>query len=129
MAASSLGARSLPGPRSITRTVGFDICNVAGYSFPVIKSFAHKGLERFYRSGSKSGIRPEHAKRLRSLLLALDTARTPVNMDLPGTDLHRLAGDLQGFWAVRVSGNWRNWRLFFQFEGETPIEVNYGDYH
>jgi toxin HigB-1 len=31
----------------------------------MIKSFRHDGLERFFRAGSKAGIQPKHAKRLR----------------------------------------------------------------
>jgi len=40
----------------------------------------------------------------------------------PGYALHPLKGDLEGHWAVRVSGNWR---LIFAFEGENAI---LGDY-
>ena len=41
----------------------------------MIKSFRHKGLERFFISGSKSGIQPLHAKRLRLQLAKLDSAK------------------------------------------------------
>jgi len=47
-------------------------------------------------------------------------------MDVPGWKLHALKGDLQGHWAVNVSGNWR---LTFMFEGEDAILVDYQDYH
>jgi len=40
----------------------------------MIKSFRDKGLEPFYPSGTKTGIRPAHAKKLRMPLAALDTA-------------------------------------------------------
>jgi len=43
-------------------------------------------------------------------------------MNAPGYALHPLKGDLEGQWAVRVSGNWR---LIFAFEGENAI---LGDY-
>lgn len=45
---------------------------------------------------------------------------------MPGWDLHKLAGDLKGHWAVKVSGNWR---LTFTFDGEDAILVDYLDYH
>jgi proteic killer suppression protein len=38
------------------------------------KSFKHKGLEKFYVSGSTKGIQAKHAKKLRMQLAALDTA-------------------------------------------------------
>lgn len=31
----------------------------------MIVSFKHKGLEKFFRTGSKSGIQVHHAKRLK----------------------------------------------------------------
>jgi toxin HigB-1 len=92
----------------------------------MIKSYRHKGVKQFAETGSKAGIRPEHADRLRNLLFALDAANCPANMGAPGYDLHPLKGDLKGHWAVRVSGNWR---LTFTFEGEDAILVDYQDYH
>ena len=50
----------------------------------MIKSFRHKGLRRFFETGSTSGIQASHAKRLRMLLVALETAQTIDDMDIPG---------------------------------------------
>lgn len=47
-------------------------------------------------------------------------------MDLPGFRLHPLRGPLRGFWAVRVSGNWR---IIFRFEGTNAYSVDLVDYH
>ncbi len=52
------------------------------YTLPVIKSFLHKGLGRFYVTGSKSGIQPQRARRLRIQLTALDTA-TSIEVSFP----------------------------------------------
>ena len=71
-------------------------------------------LERFYRTGSKSGIQAKHASRLRLILSNLDQAESPEDMDLPGLALHELKGDRKGVWAVKVSGNWR---VTFSFIG------------
>ncbi len=92
----------------------------------LIRSFRHKGIEQFFATGSKAGIQPKHAERLRSQLFALNNARKPSDMSAPGWTLHSLKGDLQGHWAVAVSGNWR---LTFRFEGEDAILVDYQDYH
>lgn len=92
----------------------------------MIRSFRHKGLERFFREGSKAGIQAAHASRLRLQLGRLDAAGSPADMNLPGWRLHPLKGELQGFWAVSVSGNWR---LTFAFEGEDAVRVDYVDYH
>jgi proteic killer suppression protein len=92
----------------------------------VIKSFRRKGVEQYFKTGSKARIMAKHAERLRKQLFALDSARTPQDMNAPGWRLHRLRGDLENHWAVEVSGNWR---LTFAFEGEDAVLVDYKDYH
>lgn len=92
----------------------------------MIKSFRHRGVEKFFHSGSKAGIQPKHASKLRLQLFALDNARRAGDMNAPGWMLHSLAGELKGHWAVSVSGNWR---LTFMFEGEDAVLVDYQDYH
>ena len=92
----------------------------------MIKSFRHKGLKQFAETGSKAGIQPKHAPRLKRLLTALDVAIRPADMNAPGYDLHPLKGNLAGHWSVSVSGNWR---LMFSFEGEDVELVDYQDYH
>lgn len=92
----------------------------------MIKSFRHDGIERFFRTGSKAGIQPKHAKRLRLQLGRLDAARGTADMNLPGWDWHPLVGNLTGHWAVTVS---KNWRLTFTFEGTDAVLVDYQDYH
>jgi toxin HigB-1 len=71
----------------------------------VIRSFRHAGLEKFFRTGSKAGIQPDHAPKL---------------------ELHQLKGDLTGHWSVKVNGNWR---ITFRFDGQDAILVDYRDYH
>jgi len=92
----------------------------------VIKSFRHKGIERFFRSGSRAGIQPKHADKLRRQFFALDNATGPKDMNAPGWRLHRLSGALAGHWSVDVSGNWR---LTFKFEDGDAVLVDYQDYH
>ena len=92
----------------------------------MIKTFRHKGLERFFQEGSKAGIQPEHSSRLRLQLTRLDVSRGPEDMGAPGWKLHRLKGDLSEFWSVRVDGNMR---LVFRFDGEHVFDVDYLDYH
>jgi len=92
----------------------------------MIKSFKHKGLGRFYNSGTTSGIQPSHSKRLRLILSNLDQSESPDDMDLPGLRLHELKGRRKGIWSVTVSGNWR---ITFRFNGRDAEIVNYEDYH
>ena len=96
------------------------------YNGPVIRSFRHKGVERFFRTGSKAGISAAHAPRLARQLAALNVASAPSDMNVPGWGLHPLKGKLANHWSVSVSGNWR---LTFTFnEGDVEL-VDYQDYH
>ncbi|WP_447974405.1 type II toxin-antitoxin system RelE/ParE family toxin [Nitrospira sp. Kam-Ns4a] len=92
----------------------------------MIRGFRHKGLHRFFETGSKSGIQAQHVERLRLILARLNAATAPRDMALPGLDLHPLKGDRKGTWAVSVSGNWR---VTFRFIGKDADAVDYEDYH
>jgi proteic killer suppression protein len=92
----------------------------------LIKSFKHKGLEKFFISGSKAGIRPDHAPKLRRQLTALSNAEKLNDLGTRGWDLHPLHGELQGHWSIKVNGNWR---LTFRFDGLDVEVVDYQDYH
>ena len=92
----------------------------------MIKSFRHKGLQRFFETGSKAGIQATHATKLRLQLAALDQATSPEDLSAASWALHPLKGDLKKHWAVTVNGNWR---MTFTFEGEDAILVDYQDYH
>ncbi|HCX32333.1 MAG TPA: peptidase [Rhodocyclaceae bacterium] len=92
----------------------------------MIRGFKHKGLARFFGTGSRSGIQARHAARLRLVLAQIDAATGPGDMALPGLGLHALKGDKKGTWSVWVSGNWR---VTFRFIGKDADAVDYEDYH
>jgi len=92
----------------------------------VIKSFRHKGIQKYFETGSKAGIQSSHAAKLRLQLTRLDDSIGPNDMNAPGWKLHPLTGNLNGHWSVTVNGNWR---LTFKFEGNDAILVDYQDYH
>ena len=92
----------------------------------MIKSFKHKGLQRYFQKGNSSGIQANHSKKLRMQLAALNSSKSIDDMDIPGFRLHQLKGDCSGFWAIDVSGNWR---LTFRFENGDAFDLNYEDYH
>ena len=89
----------------------------------MIRSFKHKGLEQFFKTGSKAGILPSHANRLRLQLALLNSAKGPDDMALPGWRVHPLS---TGHWSIWVNGNWR---MTFAFEDEDAVLVDYRDYH
>ena len=100
--------------------------NPTGYTPAMIVSFTHKGLEDFFYDGSKRGIQPRHAQKLADILDRLNAAHVVQDMRYPGAELHPLKGNLAGYWAVKVSGNWR---VIFRFADNNASHVGYVDYH
>ena len=92
----------------------------------MIQSFRHKGLKKFFESENAAGIQPQHSKRLRMLLAALDTSQSIEDMNVPGFRLHPLKGSERGRWSVWVNGNWR---LTFEFNDGHAYVLDYEDYH
>jgi proteic killer suppression protein len=92
----------------------------------MIRSFRHRGLERFFTRDERRGIPAEFAGRLERILDRLDAATRPEDMNLPGYRFHQLKGERRGTYAVDVS---RNWRVTFRFEGEDAVHVELEDYH
>ena len=92
----------------------------------MIRNIRHKGLAALFHQDQTKGVQQTHVKRLRQILFLLDTATTLVDMNAPGLYLHSLKGDLDGFYAVTVSGNWR---VIFRFANGDALDVDYLDYH
>lgn len=93
----------------------------------MIKSFAHKGLQKLFEKDSSRGVRVDQVKKLRLILARLEASSSPEDMDLPGFNLHPLKGSMKNYWAVSVNGNWR---VTFKFtELGDAIDVNLLDYH
>ncbi|WP_445227761.1 type II toxin-antitoxin system RelE/ParE family toxin [Corynebacterium sp. H128] len=90
-------------------------------------SFKHRGLECFFRTGSRKGIQAEHARKLSRILSVLDVTESidPL-LSIPSYRTHALAGNRSGFWSLKVSGNWR---VVFRFVGTDVELVDYLDYH
>jgi proteic killer suppression protein len=92
----------------------------------MIATFRHKGLRRFFETGTTAGIQPSHARRLQLLLLALDAAHAPADLDKPGFRFHCLSNTQPQRWSLHVNANWR---LTFVFDGGAAYAVDYEDYH
>ncbi len=92
----------------------------------MIVSFKHKGLKLFYEKGDSSKLQPQHVAKIRLILTRLEAAKSPKEMQVPGYNFHGLIGNYEGFWSVRVNGNYR---ITFRFSGENACDVDYLDYH
>ncbi len=96
------------------------------YNYLMIKSFKHKGLKKYFETGSISGIQAKHQRKLRMQLAAIDTAQKIDDVNLPGFKLHLLKGSRDGIWSITVNGNWR---VTFEFIDGNAYILNYEDYH
>lgn len=94
----------------------------------MIKSFKHKGLEKFYLTGSIKGIQAIHQRKLSHILIALDSANKIEDLNLPGFNLHSLKSEMKGQFAITVQANWR---ITFEFDEKTKdvYIVDYKDCH
>ncbi len=92
----------------------------------MIVSFRHKGLEELYRTGSKRGVKPDHASKLLRILSMLDVAQGPNDLAIPSFRTHQLKGELAGHWSFWVNGNWRV--TFRCIDADVEL-VDYQDYH
>ncbi|MBM3557161.1 MAG: hypothetical protein FJX47_16590 [Alphaproteobacteria bacterium] len=92
----------------------------------MIATFRHKGLKALFEDDERRRLPPFLADKIARILARLDHAAAPGEMNLPGYRLHPLKGDLRGFWAVDVTGNWR---IIFRFEGPDVHDVDLVDYH
>ncbi|MGP8049381.1 MAG: type II toxin-antitoxin system RelE/ParE family toxin [Desulfobaccales bacterium] len=92
----------------------------------MIANIRHKGLAALYYDDQPKGVKQSLVKRLRYILALLATAFTVEDMNLPALKLHLLKGDLAGFYALSVSGNWR---VIFRFEEGQAVDVDLIDYH
>ncbi|MHB8472251.1 MAG: type II toxin-antitoxin system RelE/ParE family toxin [Gammaproteobacteria bacterium] len=92
----------------------------------MIQSFRHKNLQRLYEKADRKGLSADMVPKIDRIIARLDVATGPDMMNVPGLKLHRLKGELKGFWSVWVTGNWR---IVFRFEGSHVFDVDLVDYH
>ena len=92
----------------------------------MIKSFKHKGLEKFFLTGNTKGIQSRHATKLRQLLVILNSMTTTDELGTPSLRFHQLKGDKQNLYSITVQANWR---LTFEFTDKDVYILDYTDYH
>ena len=94
----------------------------------MIKSFKHKGLEKFFNDGSTKGIQAIHKDRIEIILTTLNVMENLDPLKAKSYKLHKLKGNMQNLWSVTVQANWR---ITFEFDELTSdvYIVDYQDYH
>ena len=92
----------------------------------MIINFRNRALKKLFEREDKSGFNPDHLEKINNILGMLNTASSIQELSLPGLKLHRLTGNLKGFWSVTVRANWR---IIFRFEDGNVHDVDFVDYH
>jgi proteic killer suppression protein len=96
------------------------------YCLNMIRRFGHRGLRRLYENDDRRGVSSELVEKTARVLARLDVATRPEQLNLPSFRLHRLEGDLAGYWSVTVEGEWK---IIFGFDVENTTDVDLVEYH
>lgn len=89
-------------------------------------SFKHKGLRLFYLKGDGSKLPPAQVAKIQRVLTAMDRAKSPRDLRIPGFQTHPLEPRKAGQWAIKVTANRR---IVFRFENGDIHDVDLMDYH
>ncbi len=84
----------------------------------MIKSWKHKGLRKFFDTGSTAGIQPAHKTRLKIILQRLNAAIKADDLNLPGMDFHPLKGRRKSiflFLSMEIGGLFINLKVMTLF--------------
>jgi proteic killer suppression protein len=92
----------------------------------MIASFRDKGLSELFEDGKTAKIEKAMHTRIIRRLDALDRARNPIDMRVPGFDFHPLHGFDPPRYSVHVNGPWC---ITFEFDGENAAKVDLENYH
>lgn len=83
-------------------------------------------MRRFAERGETRRLSVSNVDRVRRILVQLNAAKLPSDLNLPGYRFHGLTGDQKGRYAVDASGNYR---VTFGWEGEDAVDLDLEDYH
>lgn len=90
----------------------------------MIKSFRSKPLAELYAKSKTGKIDAKMHKRILARLDALNAAKNPGDLNLPGFDFHPLKG--QDRFTVHVNGPWC---VTFAFKAGDAFDVDFEQYH
>jgi proteic killer suppression protein len=100
-------------------------CKDMPYTFTMIESFVHKGLEELFEKGKSAKVQKTLAERALRRLDAIDAAKTPEALNVPGFDFHGLQGKPKRY-SMHVNGPWC---ITFEWQGENAMKLDFENYH
>ena len=91
----------------------------------MIRTIQNKALAKFAETGDPSKLPVQNYRKVSRILLALNVALMPQDMNLPGYRFHGLQGSPKRY-SVDVSANYR---ITFAWEDGDAIDVDVLDTH
>lgn len=93
----------------------------------MIKTFANKETAALFADEKVRRLPPDMLQVARRKLAQLHRVASLEELRIPpGNRLEKLSGDREGFWSIRINGQWR---LCFRFEAGDAFDVEIVDYH
>jgi len=93
----------------------------------VIKGFKDKETQKLFMGRRSKAVSGHTVRRARIKLAQLDQVESVEELKVPpGNRLHKLSGDREGQWAMRVNDQYR---ICFRFENGDAYDVEATDYH
>jgi proteic killer suppression protein len=94
----------------------------------MILNFKHKGLRLLWEEGKSSKLPTDQIAKIERMLEVIDSIqKVPEDFAaFQNWNLHKLSGDLNDYWSLKVN---KNYRIIFKFDGQNAFDVDYTDYH
>jgi len=92
----------------------------------MITGFKSKALKNLFNHDDQKGLNSTLVRRLKIILVDLETAQSIDDLTRPSFRLHELKGQRRGTWSVTVNGPWR---VTFKFKDGDIFDVDLEQYH
>lgn len=93
----------------------------------MIRSFGDKQTEMIFQGERSRTLPPDIQSRANMKLFRIDQATQLEQLALPPSNrLETLAGNLKGFWSIRIN---QQWRIVFRWNASDAFDVKITDYH
>ena len=93
----------------------------------MIRSFGDKQTEMIFQGERSRTLPPDIQSRANMKLFRIDQATQLEQLALPPSNrLEALAGNLKGFWSIRIN---QQWRIVFRWNNGDAFDVKITDYH
>ncbi len=92
----------------------------------MIENIKHKALKNYWTKGRTIGFDELWVTKLRRIMLALENANVPQDLNVPGWQFSKIIRSQPSpTYRVRLAPNWQ---VTFQWEGRNPVAINIEEY-